>query len=139
MSGPGSKNHCVPGQNYPIAGGFSYVSEISLCHVPWRRNCSKDTLLPISRKQSTRPDMCQKVKQPGGRDLPFLSSGFFAEIFSAAASLSSHRLICSCLILKKRICFCSSLSSASSSGSMYMSDNICFSMAAGFTYARSWQ
>lgn len=64
--------------------------------------------------------------------LPFFGLGFTGRdsFLSIAASLSFHRRICSSLILKNRICFCSSLSSASRSGSMYISDSICFSIFA---------
>lgn len=126
MPGPGSKTIACLAK--------TTLSQVGLATI-WKYNydLSLGDILPlISREQLTWLDLCWRGKQPAGRHSPFLGSGFFAEALSAAASLSSHRLICSCLILKKRICFCSSLSSASRSGSMYMSDNICFSMAAGF-------
>lgn len=73
-----------------------------------------------------------QAPRQGGLRLPFFGLGFTGKdsCFSIAASLSFHRRTCSSLILKNRICFCSSLSSASRSGSMYISDSICFSIFA---------
>ena len=75
------------------------------------------------------------MRAPGRSELrlPFFGLGFTGKdsCFSIAASLSFQRRICSSLILKNRICFCSSFSSASRSGSMYISDRICFSIFVG--------
>lgn len=63
--------------------------------VSWGEKIALGNMLaPIYRAQRTCSDLGQSRKF-----LPFFGSGFFAETLSAAASLSFHRLICSCLIL----------------------------------------
>lgn len=67
------------------------------------------------------------------RNVTFLPRDFFGcmIVFSSSSNCSSRifqRRTCSSRILQKRICFCSSSSSARSSGSMYISLRICWSI-----------
>ena len=122
-------------------GVFSLFDRMSELHVQVKHNitlpyfhCTHLTAMYKYTHEDTHisshpppPPFSGKTTASPSRNLPFCGrgfGGFIASFFSSSSSRKRHRRTCSSRIFTKRICFCSSGSSASSSGSTYISRRI---------------